>query len=136
MSRADILGFSSALFCSSLALIVALGERRSLVQWVFITGMVGFAAENVLFALTADAILPKEMICLQKWRLIIMSLMSGVWLFFSLSYARWNYLEFLKPWRFILGVVFLIPLGFAALCNNDLIVSASQTKSGLWVFGL
>jgi putative PEP-CTERM system histidine kinase len=136
MSNADILGFSSALFCCGLALVVALGERRSLVQWVFIAGMVGFAAENVLFALTADAILPKEMICLQKWRLITMSLISGVWLFFSLSYARWNYLEFLKPWRFILGVVFLIPFGLAALCNNDLIVSASQTKSGLWVFGL
>src|SRR5580698_3305055 len=103
MSNADILGFASALFCCALALVVALGERRSLVQWVFIAGMAGFAAENVLSALTADAILPEEMVYLQKWRLILMSLMSGVWLFFSLSYARWNYFEFLKPWRFILG---------------------------------
>jgi putative PEP-CTERM system histidine kinase len=136
MSNVDILGFASALFCCGLALIVALGERRSLVQWIFIAGMTGFAAENVLFALTADAILPEEMVCLQKWRLIIMSLISGVWLFFSLGYARWNYLEFLKPWRFILGAAVLIPLALTALCYNDLIVSASQTKAGPWVFDL
>ena len=136
MSNADILGFSSALFCCGLALIVALGEKRSLVQWAFIIGMVGFAAENILFAFSTDAVLPGEMVLVQKWRLIVMSLMSGVWLFFSLSYARWNYLELLKPWRFVLGVAFLIPLGLAVFCHNDLIVSASQTKAGPWVFGL
>ncbi|HEY1787951.1 MAG TPA: XrtA/PEP-CTERM system histidine kinase PrsK [Verrucomicrobiae bacterium] len=136
MSTADILGFGSALFCCALALIVALGERRSLVQWTFITGMAGFAAENVLSALASDTILPEEMVYLQKLRLIIMALVSGVWLFFSLSYARWNYLEFLKPWRFILGAAFLVPLLLGALCNNDLIISASQTKAGPWVFGL
>ena len=136
MSNTDILGFASALFCCGLALIVALSGRRSLVQWAFITGMAGFAAENVLFALTVDAVLPEEMAYLQKWRLIVMSLMSGVWLFFSLGYARWNYLEFLKPWRLVLSVALLVPLALAILCNNDLIVSASQTKSGFWVFGL
>jgi putative PEP-CTERM system histidine kinase len=136
MSSEDILGFASAFFCCGLALIVALNERRSLVQWAFITGMVGFAAENVLFALSADAILTDEMVSLQKWRLIVTSLMSAVWLFFSLCYARWNYREFLKPWRFVLGVAFLIPLGLAAFCYHDLIVSVSQTKFGLWVFGL
>ncbi|HXB58578.1 MAG TPA: hypothetical protein VNU95_03390, partial [Candidatus Acidoferrales bacterium] len=130
MSSADILGFASALFCCALALIVALSEKRSLVQWAFITGMAGFALENILFALTADAALPEEMVYLQKWRLIIMALVSAVWLFFSLGYARWNYLELLKPWRFVLGVAFLVPLGLAILCNDDLIISASQTKSG------
>jgi putative PEP-CTERM system histidine kinase len=136
MSSADILGFASALFCCALALIVALSEKRSLVQWAFITGMAGFALENILFALTADAALPEEMVYLQKWRLIIMALVSAVWLFFSLGYARWNYLELLKPWRFVLGMAFLVPLGLAILCNDDLIISASQTKSGLWVFGM
>jgi putative PEP-CTERM system histidine kinase len=136
MSNADILGFASALFCSVLALIVAWNERRSVAHWAFVAGMVALAVEEVCFALTADAGSPEEMVYWQKWRLVAMSFLPGIWLFFSLSYARGNYSEFLKRWRFVLAAAFLMPIGLVILFGKDLIVSVGHTETGHWMFGL
>jgi putative PEP-CTERM system histidine kinase len=136
MSNADILGFANALFCSVLALIVAWNERRSVAHWAFVAGMVALAAEGICFALTADAGSPEEMVFWQNWRLVAMSFLPGIWLFFSLSYARGNYSEFLKRWRFVLAAAFLIPIGLVILFGNDLIVSVGHTETGHWMFSL
>ena len=136
MSNADILGFASALFCSVLALIVVWNERRSVAHWAFVAGMVALAAEGICFALTTDAGSPEEMVYWQNWRLVAMSFLPGIWLFFSLSYARGNYSQFLKRWRFVLAAAFLMPIGLVILFGNDLIVSVGRTETGHWMFGL
>jgi putative PEP-CTERM system histidine kinase len=136
MSNADILGFASALFCSVLALIVAWNERRSVAHWAFVAGMVALAVEDVCFALTADAGSPEEMVYWQNWRLVATSFLPGIWLFFSLSYARGNYSEFLKRWSLVLAAAFLMPIGLVILFGDDLIVSVGHTVTGYWMFGL
>jgi putative PEP-CTERM system histidine kinase len=137
MSNADMLAFASALFCGVLALMVAWNERRSLAHWAFVAGMVALAVEDVCFALTADAASPEEMVHWQNWRLVAMSSLPGIWLFFSLTYARGNYSEFLKRWRLILVAAFLLPIGLAILFGDDLIISVGQqTDTGHWMFGL
>jgi putative PEP-CTERM system histidine kinase len=136
MSNAGILGFAGALVCCGVAFIVACNKQRSAVHWAFIVGMAGLAAQNVFFALTADAVLPADMVLWQKWSLLVSSFASPVWLFFSLTYARWNPSEFLKSWRVILVAVFVIPVGIASLFGDDLIVSAGQTPAGQWTFHL
>jgi len=93
------------------------------------------AVEDILFALTADATLPEEMVYWQNWRLVAMSFLPSIWLFFSLSYARGNYLESLKRWRLIL-IAALLPVGLVILFGGDLIVSAGQTEKANWMFGL
>ena len=108
-----MLAFASAIFCGILALIVAWNERRSLAHWAFVLGMVALAVEDVCFALTADAASPQEMVAWQNWRLIAMSFLPGVWLIFSLTYARGNYSEFLKRWRWFLAAAFVLPIGLA-----------------------
>ena len=110
-----MLGFASALFCGVLALIVAWNERRSVAHWAFVAGMVALAVEDVCFALTADAASPEEMVYWQNWRLVAMSFLPGIWLFFSLTYARGNYSEFLKRWRLVLAAAFVLPIGLAIL---------------------
>jgi putative PEP-CTERM system histidine kinase len=134
MSDSHIIGFAAALVCCVLAVIVACNKQRSAVHWAFIIGMVGLAAENTFFALTADADLPADIIFCQKWRLIVSSCVSPVWLYFSLTYARWNHPEFLKSWRALLLAAFVIPVGIASLFGNNLIVSADQTSAGQWMF--
>ena len=136
MSNADTLGFASALFCGVLALIVAWNERRSVARWAFVAGMVALAVEDVCFALTADAASPEEMVYWQNWRLVAMSFLPGIWLFFSLTYARGNYSQFLKRWRLVLIAAFLLPIGLAILFGNDLIVRVVQTETGHLTFGL
>jgi putative PEP-CTERM system histidine kinase len=136
MSNADTLGFASALFGGVLALMVAWNKRRSVAHWAFVAGMVALALEDVCFALTADAASPEEMVYWQNWRLVAMSFLPGIWLFFSLTYARGNYSEFLKRWRLVLVAAFLLPIGLAILFGNDLIVRVVQTETGHLTFGL
>ena len=131
-----MLAFASAIFCGILALIVAWNERRSLAHWAFVLGMVALAVEDVCFALTADAASPQEMVAWQNWRLIAMSFLPGVWLIFSLTYARGNYSEFLKRWRWFLAAAFGLPIGLAIVFGSDLIVKVGQTETGHWMFVL
>ena len=132
-----MLAFASALFCAVLALIVAWNQRRSVAHWAFVAGMVALAVEDVCFALTADAATPDEMVYWQNWRLVIMAFLPGIWLLFSLTYARGNSFEFLKKWRWILVAAFLLPIGLVIVVGNDLIISAGkQTETGHLIFGL
>ena len=136
MSNADLLALASAAFCGVLALIVACDKRRSAAHWAFVAGMVAMAVEDVCVALTENAASLEVMVRWQKWRLVAMSFLPGIWLFFSLSYARGNYSEFLKRWRLVLIAAFMLPIGLVVLFGNDLIVSAGQTETGHWIFGL
>jgi putative PEP-CTERM system histidine kinase len=76
------------------------------------------------------------MVAWQNWRLIAMSFLPGVWLIFSLTYARGNYSEFLKRWRWFLAAAFVLPIGLAIVFGSDLIVKVGQTETGHWMFGL
>jgi putative PEP-CTERM system histidine kinase len=74
------------------------------------------------------------MIYWQNWRLLAMSCLPGIWIFFSLSYGRGNYLEFLKKWHFILLAAFAAPIGIAVVFQDELIVSVDHTKTNHTVF--
>jgi len=58
--------------------------------WAFVAGMAAMAVEDVCFALTADATSAEEMVYWQNWRLVAVSFLPGIWLIFSLTYARGN----------------------------------------------
>ena len=131
-----MLAFASAIFCGALVLIVVWNMRRSVAHWAFVAGMAAMAVEEVCFALTADTATPDEMVYWQNWSLAANSFLPGIWLLFSLTYARGNYSDFLKRWRWMLVAAFLLPIGLVILSGNDFVVSASQTKSGHWIFGL
>ncbi len=89
--------------------------------------MAALATEEVFFALTVDAITPEEMVYWQNWRLAAMSFLPGIWLIFSLTYARGNYSEFLKRWRWALIAAFLFPIGLVVLFGDDFIVTTGKT---------
>jgi len=82
------------------------------------------------------ATLADEVVYWQNWRLFAMSFLPSIWLFFSLSYARGNYREFLKRWRFLLAAAFLVPVGLSVFFRETLITSVSKTPSGDLMFGL
>src|SRR6266542_209064 len=132
-----ILSIAGASCAGILALVMAMAARRSPTQWVLVAGLGVLAAESLCTALTADAVLPQAMIYWQNWRLVALSFLPGLWLCFSLSYARGNYREFLIRWRLLLAGAFLLPVGLAVGFHGRLIVSIAQTGAGLhWLFGL
>ncbi|MDE3068165.1 MAG: PEP-CTERM system histidine kinase PrsK [Verrucomicrobiota bacterium] len=137
MSNTDILAWAGVVVCSLLAVAVAWQAGRSLAPWAFVAGMLAFAAESLFYGLTVDAVLPDEMVYWQDWGLMAMSLLPGIWLFFSLTYARGNYREFLAKWRLPLAVAFLVPVGLAFWFRHALVVSIGQAEnSGEWLLVL
>ena len=131
-----MLAFASAIFCGALALIVVWNVRRSVAPWAFVAGMAAMASQEVCLALTADATTTDQMVYWQNWNLAAESLLPGIWLLFSLTYARGNSSEFLKRWRWALVAAFLLPVGLVILSGYDFIVSPVQTSTGHWIFGL
>ena len=136
MSNADTLAFISAFFCGGLILIVAWSKQPSVAHWAFIIGMVALAAGDICFALTTYATTPEEMVYWQYWKMVAMSFLPGTWLFFSLTYARGNYLEFLKRWRLVLVAAFLLPIGLVIFFGRHLIISVGETVPEHWMFRL
>jgi putative PEP-CTERM system histidine kinase len=99
------------------------GSMR-LADWCFAVGMTLFAVETFLGMKGAEAANPEEIVYWHELRLAVGGFIPGVWLLFSLSYARGNYREFLYRWRFPLAGAFLIPgaivLGFRELLIRGL----------------
>lgn len=136
MNSVDFLAWTAAVMGGSMALFVAWRERHSIVHWVFVAGMLAFAVESLFIALAADAAMPEEMVYWQQWGLAAMSFLPGIWLFFSLSYARGNYREFLSHWRYLLALAFFAPVCLAILFGNRLIDSFGQAAPNHWIFHL
>jgi len=136
MNIVAMLAFVTALFSGALALMVCWRERKSIAHRSFATGMAILAVESVFNGFSLNAASVKEMVFWQNWGLVSLSFLPGIWLLFSLSYGRGNYREFLKRWRSILVLAFLMPVGLVILCQGKLIVSAKQNTAGHWIFAL
>jgi putative PEP-CTERM system histidine kinase len=135
MSDVIILAIVSAFLAGILALAVAWFERGSVAHWAFVAGMLALASESVFLGLSVDAITmgakgPEAMVYWQDWRLVAMSFLPGIWLFFSLSFARGNYAEFLHRWRWPLGIVFLVPSALAFIFRSELIMLQPPANPG------
>ncbi len=129
-----IIAVVSALFSSSLAFIVS-WRGHSTIHRSFAAGMFALAIESLFNALALESSLVEEKFFWEQCGLVTMSLLPGIWLFFSLSYGRGNYRDFLRRWRFVLTTTFLLPIGLAILFQSKLIISTQQTD-GHWIIGL
>ncbi len=94
-------------FCGTVAVIL---RPTALSSWLFFTGMILLAAEPALDYLVVLAASTVE-IGTWLWRsLLLKSLVPGVWLGFSLIYARGNQDEFLRRWKWFLLAALLLPV--------------------------
>lgn len=97
-----------------LAVFVFLRDRHSLVNRIFAIGMVTFAIEAAITATSLQAILPSEIMYWQRARLVAAAFLPGVWLLFSLTFARVNYEVFLKRYRWVILAAFVLPISLVA----------------------
>jgi putative PEP-CTERM system histidine kinase len=138
-----LLAFVSALFGGAVTVIAARRERRSVAKWLFVAGMGLLAAESVLIGLAAMALANGEDILRwyefgywEQWRLLVLSLVPGVWLCFSLSFARGDYHDVLKRWRLTVAGAFLAPPAVAVFFHYALFRGSPGETPGQWRFPL
>lgn len=132
----SLLAFAGALFCGALAFTIFKNEKRSGVHLSFCAGMVLLALEAVAVGLSWDETLIQNVRFWQICRLVIISLMPGVWLYFSLCYGRGNHREFLQRWKLALAAFFIIPPLLAALLFPMLVVLIKTPDSNAVVMRL
>src|ERR1700677_3033956 len=130
MSIAVILAYAGAGCGGAVALIAALRGWRSVAARFFFVGMTLLAVESALFGLATDEIFREEAQRWHVWQMGVMSLLPGVWLLFSFTYARGNYREFLHQWRVLLAAAFILPVGLVVLAPENLLLTAMLLPTG------
>jgi putative PEP-CTERM system histidine kinase len=98
--------------------------------------MLALAAESFCAGMGAKGLLPEEVLHWQRLRLIAAAFLPGIWLCFSLSYARGNAGDFLRKWRYLLGLVTLVSVGGALLFRESLIGLRYSADGEQWSLGL
>ncbi len=126
MSAAIILAFAAFLCAGGLAVAVVWHERRSLIHWSFAAGMLALAVESLFFGLSANTEVPDTTAYWQILGMVAMSFLPGFWLFFSLTYARGNYREFLARWQLVLIAAFIAPVVLALTFREEILLAVGK----------
>src|SRR5215813_9630606 len=115
MPISAVLSYAAAYCSLIMAAAVLLRDRKSFVHRVFAAGMVLFAAEEILRGISYGAVLPRDVVYWQKRVIILSALIPGVWLAFSVGYARIASHSFLSKWKWALLAVSASPITFVAI---------------------
>lgn len=132
----QIIHFLAMLGAAGIAIMVVVRERRSTAKWLFVTGMVilAFEALFAVFAVWAEP--PYGTRYWQNWRIFATSLLPGVWLVFSLTFARGDYQTSLVRWRWVVAAAFVGPIILALGSAGELINPPVQSDKGVWLYSL
>jgi len=129
MSLDILFAYGSACLAGLLAIGAAVRARQSVDRWAFVAGLAVLAAERTFSGLLSGALSPLAAYNWQIWRLSTVAFIPGLWLLFSLTYARGNAPEFLRKWRYSLFLSTIVPLACSLLFRNSLI-SSTETLPG------
>src|SRR5215471_15914842 len=112
MPVSAVLSYAAA-YCSLIvAATVLLRDKNSFVHRVFGLGMFFFALEEVVLGLAYGAVLPEDVVYWQKRAIALSTLLPGIWLTFSVTYARANWRRSLSSWKWILLTCGVVPVAF------------------------
>jgi putative PEP-CTERM system histidine kinase len=109
MTFSSIISFIAAAFSCGMAAYVFFRERQSFAHRIFALGMVALALEALFTGISLLDMLPDELARWQHVRLTVTAFIPGLWLIFSLTYARVNYETFLRKYRWVILATFIIP---------------------------
>ncbi len=121
MSTAALAAFTGATLGALLALVHLFRLRRSVADWTFVAGMAALAAEAFFGGMVALTNAPDEIFEWHQLRLMSLSFLPGIWLLFSITYARGNARDFLRKRRWAAAGMVLLPPAFAFLSREHLV---------------
>ena len=114
MSTATVVAFVAGGLGAAMAVIRLFRARRGAADWIWTAAMLALATEAVCSGLGSRAGLDGAGFKYQQWRLLAASLVPGIWLLFSLTYARGDAGELLRVrrWRSVAGIAALPAFSF------------------------
>jgi putative PEP-CTERM system histidine kinase len=128
------LAIAGGIACLGLAIAGIARRPRRPTQLFFAAGMTSLAIESAFNAMSLNSSVPGEIIYWQKFRLLAMSFLPGMWLCFGFMYSRGNYQEFMARWRVGWTLAFVVPISLAIWQRDHLLVRAEYLSTGSgWV---
>lgn len=124
-----LLAFTSALLCGGLAVVVFFEAPRSSIHRTFASGMIALALMEMCAGMSAQAILPSEVVRWERLGLTGAAFLPGSWLLFSLSFARSNSKELLAKWKWFALGSFVLPLGLITFFRDSLFATESTGEA-------
>lgn len=128
-----ILCIVAAGLAMGLAALVLARDHRSFVHRIFAAGMLGFAAEGVLVALSLRADAVEEILLWQKLRLGVGGFIPPVWLLFSLSFTREGDTNLFRRARWLLVLLLGVPFLLGVIFSRGLLEKAILADSSRWI---
>ncbi|MBL9201846.1 MAG: PEP-CTERM system histidine kinase PrsK [Opitutaceae bacterium] len=131
MQFAAYFSIASACCSGALACAAAVRARRAMARWTFAGGMAAVAAESAFSAL---ALVAESAVWIERWeefRLVSMALLPGLWVAFSLSYARSGGEggPLRRVWPGVVALI-VVPLALAILARQELLDSVRDVSWG------
>jgi putative PEP-CTERM system histidine kinase len=131
MNHYAILALIAAIISGLMALGVAVRARRSVSHWSFVLGFLVIAAERFFAYKGFNAADAEIALRWDTCGMIANSFVPGLWLLFSLTYARGNSQEFLARWRKFVIAAFVLPVGVALIYNHNLVALPANVAKGI-----
>ncbi len=113
-----------------LAVVALWRKPHQVADWTFIIGMMAFGGERASHAMSLHATEPAGVLTWQLVRITLASFLPGIWLLFSLTYARGNSAEFLQRWRPAWLAALILPPAMALVFFRQL-AAPSLSSDGL-----
>ena len=108
---------------------------RSFVRLTFAAGMLALAAEQVISILSLQGYIPAFFDHWEVWKLVAASVSLCGWLLFSACFAREEYTESVKRWRWGALSVLLLPLVLLSVFRDTLFLPAALPENlYVWSF--
>jgi hypothetical protein len=96
-------------------------ERASVSSWAFIAGLILLGVDAAFGALSLSASDSAAALRWYRWRMVALAFTPGVWLAFSVTYARGNYPAFLRRWMPAVIALLVIVPAIALVFHRDLL---------------
>ena len=93
---------------------------RSFVRITFAAGMLALAAEQIISVLSIQGYIPAYFDHWESWKLVAAGFSLYVWLLFSAGFAREDYADSIKRWKWGSLAVLLLPLVLLVVLKDSL----------------
>jgi len=134
MSLSTIFAYIASVICASYLVAylfaILLGKRQSLARWAFNGSMALLTLESFAVAQSYGATNTNSYLFWQQLRLVSLSFLPGMWVLFSLTYARGNAGEFVSRWKGTIIAGFALPLLVAILYSDGYILFRQVSSDG------
>ena len=122
MDLSSVLAYVAVGVIAALGLVFVWRERFRPGTIAFALGMVALAARELTGTLAVNAVFKAQAEDWLRLRLLAEALVPGLFIWFSLSFARTNYHESRARWRSVVALFFVAPVGFLAARWSGLLV--------------